>query len=224
MTKQDVCIPSRIDRSDDRSDALALRGFLQSQYDAPDSARRLIVLIPAGSNQASETHRIWKLADATGARVLLLGLCRALAEEPGLRRQLVTMAALMGNSRVSAETKVEIGTSWVNAVRSSYQAGDRIVCFAEHREGLLNRPMQQILEAKLNVSVYVLSELQPQRSRPRWLERVIPWPGSIVIIAGFGILQARIAQLPSDWFQTVLFILSILFEFWLIWVWNSLFG
>jgi len=224
MTKQDVCLPSCLDRSADRSDALALRGVLQSQCDATDSARRLIVLIPAGSDHASETRRIWKLADATGARVLLLGLCKALAEEPGLRRQLVTMAALMGNGRVSAETRTEVGTSWVNAVKSSYQAGDRIVCFAEHREGVLNRPMQQILEAKLNVSVYVLSEPRPQGSRPRGPGRIIPWPGSIVIIAGFGILQARIAQLPSDWFQTVLFILSTLFEFWLIWVWNSLFG
>jgi hypothetical protein len=134
------------------------------------------------------------------------------------------MAALIGNGRVPAETRIEIGTSWVNAIRSGYQAGDRIVCFADHREGLLNRPMQQILEAKLNVSVYVLSELQPHRSRPRELGRILPWPGSIVIIAGIGILQVRIAQLPSDWFQTVLFILSTLFEFWLIWVWNSLFG
>jgi hypothetical protein len=46
----------------------------------------------------------------------------------------------------------------------------------------------------------------------------------MAIIIGFGVLQARVVQLPEGWLQSVLLILSIIPEFWLIWVWNSLFG
>ena len=183
---------------------------------------RLIVLIPAGSDYTAETQRIWKLADTTCRRVLLLSLCNTTAEELRLRRQLAAMSALIGNVRVSTETKIEIGTSWLDAVRASYRTGDRIVCFSEHRAGLLHRPVHQILEANLGATVYILWEHHPQKTRPDWFSQSVVWLGLIAIISSFGILQARIAQLPKDWFQNVLFILSILIEFWLIWVWNSL--
>jgi len=213
-----------------QSDASTLRHSLRSQGNAslstgPVPAGRLIVLVPFDSDYAAATRRIWELAVATCTRVLFLGLCQDMAEEPSLRRQLVTISALVGDGRVVAEAKVEIGTNWVNAVKRNYQAGDMIVCFAEQRAGVFHRTLSQILESNLGATVYILSDLYPRSaSRSNWLSQIIVWTGSFGILAGFFWLQVRISQLPKDPAQTVLLILSAAVEIWLIWVWNSLFS
>jgi hypothetical protein len=120
--------------------------------------------------------------------------------------------------------KVNLGTNWLDIVKTSYKADDMIVCFAGQPTGFLRKPLSQILEANFKATVYILSGLTPQKSKPNRLLQLGAWLGSTVIILGFGILQARVIQLPEGWLQSVLLILSILPEFWLIWVWNSLFG
>ena len=189
---------------------------------------RLIVLVPdADLDYAAATRRVWELANELGAHIQFIGLCKDVAKEPSLHRQLITMSALsalVGGDEVSTEAKVEIGTNWVDVVKRNSQTGDMIVCFEEQRAGLLHRPLSQILEASLNFPVYILSGLYPQKSKSNWLSQVIVWSGFIGIIICFGILQVKIVQLPKDWFQNVLFILSIIPEFWLILVWNNLFS
>jgi hypothetical protein len=191
----------------------------------PVSAGRLIVLVPSDLDYSSLTRRVWGLAIATGKHILFLSLCQDAAEEPSLRRQLVTMSALVGDSRVSTEAKVEIGANWVHVVKTNYQAGDIIVCFAEQRAGLFHKPLSQILESTLGVTIYILSGVYAQSAaRASWLSQIIVWMGSFGILAGFFWLQARISQLPKDPAQTALLILSAAVEIWLIWVWNSLFS
>ena len=194
----------------------------------PKPARRLIVLVPdMESDYIPTIRKIWELASAQHARIKFLGLCKDAAKEPGLHRQLITMSALsalVGGDEVSTEAKVEIGMSWVDVVKRNSQTGDMIVCFEEQRAGLLHRPLSQILETSLNFPVYILSGLYPQKSKSNWLSQVMVWSGFIGIIICFCILQVKIVQLPKDWFQSVLFILSLIPEFWLILVWNNLFG
>ena len=190
-----------------------------------EPARRLIVPVPTDADYTAATRRVWELAIATDTRVLLLGLCKDAAREPSLRRQLVTMSALVGDGRVFAEAKVEIGTDWVDVVKRNYRAGDMIVCFAEQRAGLMHKPLSQILESNLNATVYILPGLyQPDRLRSNWLSTLILWSGFFGIIGGFSLLQVNIDPLSKDWVHTATLMLSIPVEFWLIWVWNSLFG
>jgi hypothetical protein len=183
---------------------------------------RLIVLIPSATDHSSMTRRIWELANATCMHVELLSLCKDPAEEHSLRRRLIAMASLLQDGRLSVEVKIVFGTSWVLAVKDTYQPGDRIVCFAEQRSGLLQRPLSQILESNLEATLYVFSDPTPQKTKRH--SPVLSWLGLIAILIGFGILQTQILQLPENSFQSVLLVLSILPEFWLIWVWNSLFG
>jgi len=188
-------------------------------------ARRLIVLVSTDSDYTGTTRRISELANACGAHVLFLGLCKGAADELSLRRELVTLAALLRDARVSAEAKVETGMNWVEAVKDNLQAGDMIVCFAEQRVGLLHRPLSQILESNLGAPVYILAGLYPQsHSRPNWLAEGMAWIGSIGIIAGAFLLQVRIVSMPRDWAQTTLLILSMIAEAWFITAWNRLFG
>lgn len=189
-------------------------------------ARRLIVLVPdADVDYAAATHRVWELATDMGARILFVGLYNAASQESSLRRQLVTMSAMVQDSKVSAESKAQFGTNWVDVVKSNWQAGDMIVCFAEQREGLLHRPLSQILQSNLDIPLYILSGLYPQSPlRLNTLSFIPLWAGLISIITISFLLQIRIMALPQDWAQTTLMILSVIAELWLIWAWNNLFS
>ena len=190
-----------------------------------EAVHRLIVLISPDIDYHAVTHRLWELANTTGMSIQFLSLFKDAAQEPGLRRGLATLVALVQDGRVSAESKVEFGTNWVDFVKRNYQTGDMIVCFAEQRAGLLHRPLSQILRSNLNGTVYILSGLYPQNlSRSNWLSQLIAWLGSFGIIAGAAILQIRIISMPQDWGQTTLMILSVMVELWLIGVWNGLFS
>ena len=183
----------------------------------------LIVLIPDDLVDASTTRRVWKLATSAGAHVQLLSLCKDAAQEPGLRRSLVTIVSLLQDGKVSAGLKVEFGTNWVEAVKRNSHPGDMIVCFAEQRVGLLHRPLSQILQSNLNATVYILSGLSPQ-TRPNWFSQITVWIGALAIIVMAFLLQIRITSWSQDWTQTSLLILSAVGEVWLIWAWNNLFS
>jgi hypothetical protein len=193
-------------------------------YTDIESTHQLIVLLPSGTNYSAMTRRIWELANTTCRNVQLLSLCKDPAEEQSLRRRLITMASLLQDGRICVEVRVAFGTNWVAAVREIYRTGDRIVCFAEQRAGLLQRPLSQILESNLRATLYVLSDPTPEKSKSSKLSQLLYWFGFLVTLVGFGLLQTKILQLPESSFQSILLILSILPEFWLIWVWNSLFG
>ncbi|HJR81666.1 MAG TPA: hypothetical protein VJ821_16455 [Anaerolineales bacterium] len=102
--------------------------------------------------------------------------------------------------------------------------GDIIVCFAEQRNGLLHKPLQQVLEENLDAPLYILSDLYSQRSsRLNALSLLLLWAGLLGIIAAAFLIQTRIMSLPRDWSQTTLMLLSVFAELWLIWAWNKLF-
>ena len=191
----------------------------------PERAGRLIVLVPdIEADYIPAIGKIWELANSQHARVLLLSLYKDTTQELGLRRGLITLCAIVQAGRVLAEVKVEMGTNWVSVVKRNYQKGDLIVCFAEQRAGLLHKPLSQILQSNLKIPVYILSGLQLSKPKSKWLFQVMAWAGFLGIIAGFFVLQIRIDQISEGGIQNILLILSIIPEFWLILVWNGLFG
>jgi hypothetical protein len=200
------------------------------KYPAPsdvalESVRRLIVLVPSDINPSIATRQIWEVASTARINVLLLGLCRDTAEEPGLRRELITMASLLHDGKIAMEVKVDIGTNWLNIVKTYCRADDMIICFAEQRDELLHKPLNQTLEENLDAPIFIISGLYPQgSSRLNMLSFFLLWAGLIGIIAGAFLLQIRIMSLPRDWSQTTLMILSTIAEFSLIWAWNNLFS
>lgn len=192
----------------------------------PEPAHNLIVLVPdLEADLTVATHRVWKLANASGAHVKFLGLCNDAAQEPGLRRKLVTMSAIVNYGKVSAEVEVMGGNNWVEVVKSRWQPNDVVVCFDQQRVGLLQKPLSQILRSNLNVPLYILSGLDAHNDpRSNWLVSAAMWLGSALIILGFFILQTRIDLFKKDGIQMVLLLLTVGVEFWAIRLWNSLFG
>lgn len=197
--------------------------FVIDPDQADRSGRNLLVLIPADSDYSTITHRIRELATTTGMQVKLLSLCKDTAQEPSLRRGLVTIASLLKGGGVSTEVTIEIGTNWLAAVRRIFQPGDMIVCLAEQRAGLLHRPLSQILESDLNAPVYILSGFCPRHlPESNWWSQVAAWAGSIAIIVGAFLLQIQITSVPQGWAQNILLIFSVIGEIWLIASWNRL--
>lgn len=189
-----------------------------------ERSHRLIVLIPPDSDCTSVTRRICKLAGETNSGIQLLGLCKNPDQELALRRELVTVAALMRDAKVFVDMKVEVGTDWLNMVKHNYQDGDMLVCIAEQPVGIRRRPLSQILESNLQAPIYFLSKTNSSQSESNVLSQLITWSGFIGIMIGFFILQIKISQLPDDWFQTLLSILVLIPELGLILLWNALFS
>lgn len=190
----------------------------------PESAHRLVVLVPALEwDHIPAIHRIWELANSQQARVLLISLCKDPSQELSLRRALIILCAMVQDGRIPVDTHVEIGTNWVDVVKRNAQQDDMIVCFAEQRVGLLQKPLSQILESNLTLPIYIVSGVPIPRPQSNWLEQVTAWLGFIGIIAGFGLLQVKMMQVSEGWFQNVLLMLAVAFEIWLIWVWDGRF-
>ena len=196
-----------------------------SPYQVLEPARRLIVLVPPEADCSPLTHRVWELAHASGSQILFLSLCTDEAQESSLRRQLVTMSAMIQDGKVHATARVEVGSNWVHAVRLHLQTGDMIVCLAEQRIGLRQKPLSPILQDNLDAPVYILSGLAPQNpSQSDLLSQVLGWVGSFAIIAAAFFAQIRIMSLSETWLQSPVLILSMLAEIWLIWRWNQMLG
>ncbi|HEX5840004.1 MAG TPA: hypothetical protein VFY26_19360 [Anaerolineales bacterium] len=191
----------------------------------PGPVHRLLVLIPPASDYAAATAQISDLATTYGAQVLFLGLCQDASNALSLRRELVTLSALLQDARVHAETKVEIGNHWVGVVKSNLQAGDLIVCFAEQLVGRSHRPLSEMLVTNAGVPVYILSTPYSHGPAPsNWFSKIATWTGFAGIITGAFLVQTQILSVSKDWAQTTLLVISVFAELWLIWIWNSLFG
>jgi hypothetical protein len=189
-----------------------------------ETAHWLIVLVPSVDvDLTAATRRISELANAGGKRVRLMGLYENTAQELSLRRQMARMSGMMGGAGVYVETETVHGKNWIEAVRSRWYAGDMVVCFAEQHIGVLNRSLSQVLEATLQVPIYVLSKAYLQKGvRFNWWTQIIAWSGFITIIPGFFLIQVRIHQLTDGWVRLAMVLTSICLELWMIWVWNRL--
>jgi hypothetical protein len=190
-------------------------------------ARRLIVLVPeSGVDSTLVARKIWELANVLESRIQLLSLSKDAAHEPGLRRQLVILSALVGGDGISIDSKIELGNNWLNLVKSNWHEGDVIVCFSGQQSSVLSTPLYQALETNFNATVYVIgSFIQPEERRHAgWVSSLMAWVGSVAIIYGFFLLQAKLTQPPGDLMYTALLYVSIFIEFGSIWMWSSLFG
>ena len=189
-------------------------------------ANRLIVLFPAeAGDYSSQSHRIWEIARSSGLNVLILSLCSDPYEESQLRRQLVTMAAIIGDGQVCTDIRIEFGNDWVRQVKNIYCPGDVIACYAGHRVGLTQKLLHEMLRSQLDAPIYILSMDQPiKNSKPKLLSQISFWLGALAIISGFLWIEVKIVQLPQDWAQNLLLYLFVFVEIGILLLWNSTFS
>jgi hypothetical protein len=200
----------------------------QSSYAVLDAnwaaGRRLIVLMTEQECELAESpHQIWSWASGEGRHVLLLGLYLHEEDEARFRRLLVSMAAAIRDSRLSAEFRLDAGDDWMEQVRAYWRPGDVLACFDRGDTGIGRLPLDQILRSGFEAPVYLLANGTAKRHPEANAGlNAVSVAGSIAVVAGFFLLQIRIVQLLHDWGQTALLALSVLIEMLLIWAWDSL--
>jgi hypothetical protein len=186
----------------------------------------LIVLFPAeAGDYPSQTHRIWEIARSSGLNVLILSLCSDAYEESQLRRQLITMAAMIGDAQICADIQIDHGDDWLRSVKKIYRSGDVIACYAGQRIGLMQKPLHEVLRTQLDAPIYILSTEQPiKNSKPKFLSQASFWLGSLAILGGFLWLEVQLAQLPQGWAHSLLLYLCVFVEIGILLLWNSIFS
>jgi hypothetical protein len=193
----------------------------------PDAmpGRRLLVLISGPEiDPVLTANRVRDLAIALQAGIRFIGLYPAPDREPALRRQLVDLTVMVSDGRQFAESEAAPAKAWLETIRSRWQAGDVVVCFACQRLDGEKRPLSSVLEEALDTPIFILSRLEPQKAAPaNLLTRFAAWAGSFAILFGFLMLQVRIDPSRQDWIYYTLFALSLAAEVAALWIWNSRF-
>jgi hypothetical protein len=189
------------------------------------SAERLVIpLLEADINIGQLAQRIYKLATSIHSNVLLIGISPNHLEEATIRRHLVTLAAAIQDRSVSVNTMVLGGVSWMKKMEEIIWPGDMIVIQAKEELSKEGRSISQELTSRFQAPIYILSGLKtPRYKRLGLLSQFILWLGAIGIMAGFFWMQVKIDQLPKDWAHTTLLLVSVIVEFGLLLLWNSLF-
>ena len=192
---------------------------------ASQADRRLVALVSNSEMDASAVaRRILEIADAFRCPILFLGLCSDKLQESSLRRQLVTLSAMVRDEALAFETRIEIGKDWMKLIRANSRKGDVFICFSRQTAGLRGSMYHSLLQSDFASTVYVLDDAIPtEQERAPWLSSALAWTGSIFIILGFLWLQINALPLPNHAVSALTLMLSIPVEIWLILVWNSLF-
>jgi len=179
------------------------------------TARRLIVLVPVSNADLSGViQRVWQVANTTKSHVQFLGLCEDTVHEPGLRRTLATLTAMIKDGNVSAEFGLLRSKDWVESLSASLQEGDMIACWREQGT--------KLLRLKPEVPLYLLAESNIPKDPPtNWKTAAMAWIGSLTIIAAFFFLQVQINRLPETW-STLLQVISVTGEMAALLFWNRL--
>lgn len=190
------------------------------------STERLVIpVLEADIDISLLAQRIYRLATSMHANVLLVGISPDHLEEATIRRQLVTLAAAIQDSSVSVNTLVLGGVSWMKKMEEIIWPGDMIVIQAKEEISTESRSISQELTSRFQAPIYILSGLKsPRYKHAGLLSQLILWLGAISIMAGFFWMQVKIDQLPKDWAHTTLLLVSVIVEFGLLLLWNSMFS
>jgi hypothetical protein len=182
------------------------------------SGRRLLVLFPPFDiNLPAFAQRVWELAKATGLHILLLAQFDEAQKESKLRRDVITLSAMLKNENILVESNVLFGRDLIHLIRNHLHKGDIVVRVAEHK---INS-----LESQIDSQIYILSGLVPKKdSNSNLFLQLTSITGSLAIIVGFFFLQTRIIDLTKDGVRTLFLLISLPIGFGLLWAWNSLFG
>jgi hypothetical protein len=188
--------------------------------------RRMLVLATSTDTDLSTTaSRLVDIAGAYKCPILLIGLCADASQEPGLRRQLVTLAAMLQTTGASIETRIESDRNWLMAIDSILRPDDIVVCFGGKKSTMHQRLLEHFDGANSAAVVYLIREPSGHDiETPTWTSGALGWAGSIGIIVAFFWLQVNIGQAFSGATNTIALVLSILVEFFALLLWNSLVG
>ena len=190
----------------------------------PHEQGRLVVVIAGLSEEALLASRIRLLADAQAVPVLLFGVSTSESLQAELRRHLATTAAFLQVHDVAVEFSAVSGAGWLRQLQAVLNEDDRIACYTEGHQVFVHAPLSDLLSRHLSRTIHDMSGLHREAvGKPQFVRQAAVWVGSLLIIAVFGVLEARLAGAQRGLAQTIVLLLLILPELGLLLGWNSLF-
>jgi hypothetical protein len=192
-----------------------------TENDPLPPSRRLVVILPdAELDIFSLAKQLWNLAAPDRRQVLLLTKPCCEENECHSRVNLTTLASLIRDSSVVVQTQVVLGMSLDQAARKYSQADDVFVCFEDHHiHGFLKKKsLADILAQKTHLPVYTLIGSISETTYPisaRLIEFVSLAICLAVLIGFFG-LEVWIDRNTVGDFRTILEILAVFTEAWII--------
>lgn len=186
------------------------------------SPGRLLFLVSSDMDYASMMGSIWNMAAKSDLPILFLGLAGNASQEQEIHRGVTALSNLMRDGGFSVDVKIEREGNWLAVIQSLYHPGDVIVYSPNQRTNHGWQTLDQKLKSNLGTDVVVLCNTSALQHGPHHFSEAFTWLGFIGVIIGFGVLQVKIVDVSKDALQSILLILSIIPELWLLWVWNGL--
>lgn len=210
---------------DSRPRTTTLSPWIAAQPSIAGDDPRLVVVITAVSEPASLARRVLGQTTNGIQPVLLVGVAATSEGEVELRRSLVAVEAFVAAQGHRVELQTASGRGWLEKIRPEFRPVDLVACYEEEDAGISRQPLSDVLARGLQATVHDLTDtLRPFSSRRALLPQVAAWLGSIALLVGFLVLQAKIVADMQDWTQTVTLVITLVPEIALIWLWNSILG
>jgi len=125
------------------------------------NAQRLIVLVPLGNlNEVIYGRQIWDLAHHSYRFVLYLTVAQNDDEFLFAQHRMVRLAAITHDRLIKVQTKIEIQTNWLHAIKRVCQPGDTLVCRSDHQltyHIFWRRPIIDIIQASFDLPIIGLN-------------------------------------------------------------------
>lgn len=193
------------------------------------TATRLVILVPeAGVDPNEMAEQVRRLDPESRLAIIYVALAATSeADEPWLRRELVTMGSLTRDGRPSVELRVAEGKDWIAALAPVYRAGDALVCLRARDPWMRWRRRPRLAEALARAFDATVVELDGlhiggRPSRLGWIRSLL---GTVpfLIVAGFLALQVPLErhQTGPAWQHQVLQVILLVVEISLIWLWET---
>jgi hypothetical protein len=185
-------------------------------------SRRLVVIVPDASfDTVNLPRRIWNLAAPDHREVLLLARPSQEENEFHLRMTLTSLAAQIRDARAAVQTQVIMGKSFAFAARQYAQPDDVFVCFEEHRAPAFLKKkiwLKDQLAQSVHRPVYTLKGPVTEIADPisSHLIEIVLLVIALLTLIGFFALQVWIDKNATGSFHTVLEILTLIVEAWII--------
>jgi hypothetical protein len=187
---------------------------------------RLIVLIPESlAGNTNLAHEIHRLALREGRNVFYLALVDDVDNRLVVLRDMATMKAATSDQDIVVEISLTDSGQWLHSLKDLIRTGDMIVCHAEQvvKGGFLRTiPLNDYLKLNFPAPVRMLSHYyHPLRTQARqWLNGILFWLGSLMILALFFFLEIRTDQIMPDPVRVTLLSLLMIGELGVLLTWS----
>lgn len=194
----------------------------------PSENGRLIVLLPESlSGNLDLARKIYWMAANSGKDVLYLTLLDRNDSILAVYREIVTMKAVTESNMVHAGSMLVPAALWFQKLQAILKPNDIVICQNEQfvRQGHFKSvKVAEYLVSSLDNKIITINGFYKPGSVQilTWLRAMFFWLGSLVILAGFTMLELQVNKVMRGISGTLILAAIVSLEFGTVWIWNKI--